>query len=167
MGKKVRGKQIKGREAAETAETSTPTTAASLKDRGNTAIANGDAPSAVRLYTEAINLDPLNHLLFSNRAVAHSHCKEYEASLADGTRCTELNPEWPKGYCRKGAALFSLDRYAEAASVYEAALRLAPDDSAVLAALIDARKASQRKEVENSIQPAVMDFARCICYLGK
>ena len=63
---------------------------------------------------------------------------------------------------RAGAALFSLDRYQEAEAAYEAALRLTPDDAAILAARDEARKVRSRKDIEAEIKPAILDFAMCV-----
>ena len=41
-----------------------------LKDDGNEAFKSGDNITAVRLYTEAIAEEPLNHALYCNRSAA-------------------------------------------------------------------------------------------------
>lgn len=38
-----------------------------LKDEGNEAFAAGDNEKAILLYTQAIGVDPDNHVLYSNR----------------------------------------------------------------------------------------------------
>lgn len=38
-----------------------------FKEEGNAALAAGDLEKAIRLYTEAINVDPDNHVYYSNR----------------------------------------------------------------------------------------------------
>ena len=64
--------------------------------QSNTACQAGDFPTAVRLYTEAIALDPANHILFSNRSAAYIKMGEFNKALQDASRARELNPEWPK-----------------------------------------------------------------------
>ena len=64
--------------------------------QSNTACQAGDFPTAVRLYTEAIGLDPANHILFSNRSAAYIKMGEFSKALTDASRARELNPEWPK-----------------------------------------------------------------------
>jgi hypothetical protein len=44
------------------------------------------------------------------------------AALEDATRCVELNPNWWKGYLRKGTALLALGRFQPAAAVFSAGL---------------------------------------------
>lgn len=41
--------------------------ATSLKDRGNELFRAGDAQGAVALFTQGLDIDPDNHILYSNR----------------------------------------------------------------------------------------------------
>lgn len=51
---------------------------------------------AVECYTEAISLDPSNHVFYSNRSAAYAKDKKYEQALADAKKCVELKPDWGK-----------------------------------------------------------------------
>lgn len=62
----------------------------------NAACQAGDFDLAVRLYSEAIALDPANHILYSNRSAAHVKMGQFVKALHDATKARELNPEWPK-----------------------------------------------------------------------
>lgn len=64
--------------------------------RSNAACQNGDYALAATLYTEALALDPLSHVLFSNRSAARLKMGMFALALQDAVRATELNPEWPK-----------------------------------------------------------------------
>lgn len=70
--------------------------AAKLKDQGNTHLHAGDLAKAVECYTEAISLDPSNHVFYSNRSAAYAKDKKYEQALADAKKCVELKPDWGK-----------------------------------------------------------------------
>jgi len=55
-----------------------------------------DFRRAVQLYTEAIVLDPSNHILFTNRSAAYSKLQQHSKSLDDARRAKDINPKWPK-----------------------------------------------------------------------
>lgn len=64
--------------------------------QSNAACQSGDFETAVALYTEAIALDPHNHILYSNRSAAHIKLAKFAHALQDATKARELNPKWPK-----------------------------------------------------------------------
>ena len=135
-------------------------TADALKQQGNAALAANDQATAHKLYTQAIELAPDNHLLYSNRAAANANMGRWADALSDSQRCIELAPEFPKGHVRAGAAHYALDQYGESVAAYARALELSPNDAAVQTALEDARKAVAKKELEAQLLPAVMSFAK-------
>ncbi|KAG6919319.1 hypothetical protein DXG01_007452 [Tephrocybe rancida] len=93
-----------------------------LKDLGNKAFAAKDYDKAIDLFSQAIAIDPTNHVLFSNRSAAKSGKRDYEAALVDAEETVKLNPTWGKGWARKGAALHGAKRYDEAIEAYKAGL---------------------------------------------
>ena len=56
-------------------------------------------------FSKAIEIEPTNHVLYSNRSGAYASKKEFSKALEDATKTTEIKPDWAKGYGRKGAAL--------------------------------------------------------------
>lgn len=54
-----------------------------MKDLGNKAFAAKDYDKAIDLFTQAIAVDPKNHVLFSNRSAAKAGKKEWAAALED------------------------------------------------------------------------------------
>ncbi|KAH7916707.1 chaperone [Hygrophoropsis aurantiaca] len=101
-----------------------------LKDLGNKAFAAKDYDKAIDLFSQAIALDPANHVLFSNRSAAKAGKKHWVAALEDAEQCVAINPTWAKGYARKGAALHGQRRYDDAIEAYEIGIKL--EDSAAL-----------------------------------
>jgi len=83
---------------AKDSKAANPTKAAFLEKvrQSNAACQSGDFARAVALYTEAIQLDPANHILFSNRSAAHIKMGQFSKALQDAVKAKELNPEWPK-----------------------------------------------------------------------
>ncbi|KAJ7895939.1 activator of Hsp70 and Hsp90 chaperone [Mycena olivaceomarginata] len=123
--------------------------APSLKDQGNKAFAAKDYDKAIELFTQAIALDPKNHVLFSNRSAAHAGKRQWADALTDAEQCVAVNSSWAKGYARKGAALHGARRYDEAIAAYEEGLKL--EDSPALRKGLkevqDAKAVDEKEEV--------------------
>lgn len=103
-----------------------------MKERGNKALAEEKFSDAIAAYSEAIALDPTNHVLYSNRSAAHAKAGSYEAALKDAEETVRLNPKWPKGYSRKGSALVGMQNYIEAFDAYRSGLEFDPNNAALL-----------------------------------
>lgn len=102
-----------------------------MKEKGNKALAAENFEEAIAAYTEAIDLDPKNHVLFSNRSAAYAKAEKYELALKDAEQTIALNPAWPKGYSRKGSALSYMQKYVEAFEAYQKGLEIDPNNAAL------------------------------------
>lgn len=111
-----------------------------LKEQGNAALSSGKFEEAVKFYSEAIALDPKNHVLYSNRSAAYAKDENYAAALEDANQTIALNPSWSKGYSRKGSALAYLGRHDEAVQAYEKGLELEPGNEQLAAGLAEVKK---------------------------
>lgn len=60
------------------------------------ACSRGQFDRAVELYTDAINLDPQNHVLYGNRSAAYIRTRQFERALEDGRYAVQLQPNWSK-----------------------------------------------------------------------
>ena len=95
-----------------------------LKNKGNQAFQAGNFDEAVKLFSEAIAINPNNHVYFSNRSGAYASLENYEKALEDAEKCIEINPSWAKGYARKGFAQFYMNDIEGAKQTYEKGLEL-------------------------------------------
>ncbi|KAK6387376.1 uncharacterized protein PV06_04980 [Exophiala oligosperma] len=100
-----------------------------LKAEGNKAFAAKDFNLAVEKFSQAIELDPSNHVLYSNRSGAYASLKDYQHALEDANKTTELKSDWAKGWGRKGAAQHGLGDLIGAKDAFEEALKLEPTNS--------------------------------------
>ncbi|KAL4362890.1 hypothetical protein GQ457_04G037960 [Hibiscus cannabinus] len=112
------------------------------KAKGNAAFSSGDFNAAIKHFTEAINLAPTNHVLYSNRSAAYASLHQYDAALSDAKRTVELKPDWSKGYSRLGAAHLGLHQYQDAISAYRKGIEIDPNNEALKSGLADAQSAS-------------------------
>lgn len=67
-----------------------------LKEKGNEALKLEKYDEAIKFYTQAINLDSINHVLYSNRSAAYCKCGKFQDALADAERTVSLKPDWAK-----------------------------------------------------------------------
>ena len=143
--------------------------AENLKADGNRALSGGFLTLAEGLYTKAIarlearvppgpspqiamptdvavRMEQTRQLLvshlstyYSNRASARQALELYEGALADAHEVVRLRPDWVKGYARRGDALASLGRAADAADAYVSALAIEPSNQVLGERLANAR----------------------------
>jgi stress-induced-phosphoprotein 1 len=124
------------------------------------------------LFSKGIELDPKNHVLWSNRSAAKAGKKDWEGALTDAEQvnslcyaftfrsphitvacqCINVNASWAKGYARKGAALHGTKRYDEAITAYEAGIKL--EDSPALRKGL--REVQDAKGIPSALAAAVI-----------
>lgn len=92
-------------------------------------------------FTEAIEIEPSNHILYSNRSAAFASKKDYQKALEDANKVTEIKPDWAKGWGRKGAAMHGLGDLLGAHDAYEEGLKLEPSNAANKKGFEDVKRA--------------------------
>ena len=98
--------------------------AAEFKDKGNAHLKAYEFDQAIECYSKAIELDPNDHVFYSNRSAAYLSKGDAQTALYDSVKCVDIKKDWPRGYSRKGAALHALKRYDEAIEAYEEGLKV-------------------------------------------
>jgi stress-induced-phosphoprotein 1 len=104
------------------------------------ALQAGKLTEAIEAYTKAINADGTNHVYFSNRSAAYLKKGDANNALEDAKSTIALNPDFSKGYSRKGAALHALKRYNDAIAAFEEGLAKFPSDAALKKGVEDAKR---------------------------
>lgn len=118
---------------------------------------------AIQAYQDALQLDPTNHIILSNKSAAHLANGEKSKALHDARKCVEYASSWTKGHTRLAAAMASLGRYNEAATVYSKVINeLEPTNTAAIAGLEDCRLKQQlaREEKEKEASRLQMELDR-------
>lgn len=116
-----------------------------LKAKGNAAFSAGNFEEAIKFFSDAIDVDPTNHVLYSNRSAAKASLQQYEGALEDAKKCVELSPKWAKGYSRLGAAYFGLKQWDDAVAAYDSGLEHDPDSEQLKTAKGEAEAARRQQ----------------------
>jgi len=98
-----------------------------LKDLGNKQFNDGNFKEAIDFFNQAIEIDPNNHVLYSNRSAAQLSVGNGQEALNDANKCVELNPTWLKGWGRKGASLHMLKKYDQSIEAFNKGLEIDQD----------------------------------------
>lgn len=112
-----------------------------LKAEGNKAFIAKDFDLAVQKFSEAIAIDPSNHVLYSNRSGAYASLKNFDKALEDANKTTEIKPDWSKGWSRKGAAMHGVGDLVGATDAFEEALKLEPTNAQAKSGLESVKRA--------------------------
>ncbi|KAL9090956.1 MAG: hypothetical protein Q9159_001699 [Coniocarpon cinnabarinum] len=95
-----------------------------FKAQGNKAFAAKNFDEAIESFGKAIELQPDNHVLYSNRSGAYASKKDWQHALEDANKTTEIKPDWSKGWSRKGGALHGQGDLVGAVDAFDEALKL-------------------------------------------
>nr|AXS58642.1 cochaperone Sti1 homeolog f [Epichloe coenophiala] len=116
-----------------------------LKALGNKAIAEKNFDDAIDKFTQAIALQPENHILYSNRSAAYASKKEWDNALQDADKTIQIKPDWAKGWGRKGAALHGKGDLLGANDAYEEGLKHDANNAQLKSGLASVEKAMQHE----------------------
>lgn len=122
-----------------------------LKLLGNAAFKERHWLQAESYYSQAIDRNPANHVLWSNRAAAHLHLEEYGSAIADANKAIELAPSFTKAYYRRGEAQFSLSHFPEAVADFRSAAKLSPKDPMLRKRLLESERLLKIRRFEEAL----------------
>ncbi|CZT20798.1 probable molecular co-chaperone STI1 [Ramularia collo-cygni] len=125
-----------------------------LKAEGNALFAAKDFQGAAEKFSEAIGVDPSNHVLYSNLSGAYASLKDYQKALEAATKTTELKADWSKGWGRKGAALHGTGDLIGAVEAFEEALKLDANNAQAKSGLAAVNRAIEQEARGDGIDPS-------------
>ncbi|PKS10232.1 hypothetical protein jhhlp_001982 [Lomentospora prolificans] len=124
-----------------------------MKEEGNKEYKAARWQEAIRLYTDALAIDPTNKgtnsKLLQNRAMCRIKLKEYDAAIADCEAAIKLDQRYVKAHKTLANALGLAGRWEESVREWKAVHDLEPEDRSVLKEIRNAEielKKSQRKD---------------------
>ncbi|KAA1479181.1 hypothetical protein DENSPDRAFT_846114 [Dentipellis sp. KUC8613] len=102
--------------------------AARLKAEGNALYVSKQYEEAIAKYTQAIEQDHSNAVLFSNRAACYQALKRYGKAVGDAHKATQLDETFPKAWARLATAQAALSQNTEALASWRRALAALPTE---------------------------------------
>ncbi|MBR3497725.1 MAG: tetratricopeptide repeat protein [Selenomonadaceae bacterium] len=87
----------------------------------------GDNSGAIKLYTEAIELNPNLIQAYNNRGNTYKNLGDYHRAIQDYDKAIELNPNFANAYCGRGIAYKNSGDYHRAIQNYDKAIELNPN----------------------------------------
>ncbi|WWC89605.1 uncharacterized protein L201_004530 [Kwoniella dendrophila CBS 6074] len=117
-----------------------------IKAEANKAFSAKDYTLASKLYSDAIEIDGNNHVLYSNRSASKAGLKDWKGALEDAEKCISILPSFSKGYARKGAALHGSRQYPEAVMAYEEGLQVDSTSDVLKKGLADVKRAMDNEQ---------------------
>lgn len=124
-----------------------------MKEEGNTEFKAGRHQSAIKKYSEALEIDASNKMmnakLLQNRAQCKIKLKQYDDAIADAERAVSLDPGYNKARKTKANALGQAGRWEDSVKEWKSIAELEPEDRTIQKEIRKAElelKKSQRKD---------------------
>jgi stress-induced-phosphoprotein 1 len=102
--------------------------AAEEKTKGTEAFKTEDFATALIHFEKCVELEPTDHIHWSNRSAVRTKLADYEGALADAKKCVEIKEDFAKGWARIGVAGVYLRRFDEAEAAFKKGLSLEPSN---------------------------------------
>jgi DnaJ homolog subfamily C member 7 len=124
-----------------------------MKEEGNKEYKAGRWSEAIRLYTDALEIDPTNRgtnsKILQNRALCRTKLKQYDEAIADCERAFSLDPSYVKARKTKAKALGLASKWEDCVREWKSIQELEPEDRTIAKEIRTAElelKKSQRKD---------------------
>mmetsp|Transcript_21140 Transcript_21140/g.23602 ORF Transcript_21140/g.23602 Transcript_21140/m.23602 type:complete len:256 (-) Transcript_21140:74-841(-) len=127
------------------------------KDKGNKFYVAKEYDQAVEWYGKGVDMDPKNHVLYSNRAAAYIGMKRYDLAFKDTSKSIEVKPDWMKGYYRQAMALSLLGLHEKAAEVCKRGLKAVPGNGDLKRKLTECQKAMRSSPTNDNLVASIKE----------
>ncbi|RIA94675.1 hypothetical protein C1645_734653 [Glomus cerebriforme] len=131
---------------------------------GNDFFKEGRWREAIDKYTDAINLDPNDHLSYTNRATTYSKMKNYTAAIRDCKKSIEIEPKHIKAYYRLANSLKMLHCYDESLVTFNTFLGFEPNNNLAQNERTQVKTAIFKEKLQGAqVHPAlrILSWANC------
>ncbi len=91
-------------------------------------VEKGDFTSALEAYDQALALQPLNPYLIAKKGNVLLKSGALDAAMAQFKRAIDVDPQFALGYSLLGILFIHLDRYEEAETALQTAIKINPKD---------------------------------------
>ena len=117
---------------------------------------NKNFEKALKLFEEAINLNPNDYQGYFGRGTAYDSLKNYRQAISDFTQAIKLNPNFSMTYNNRGNAYYYLQNYTQAILDYNQVIKLKPNDAEAYI-----NRGNTYKDLQNYDQ-AISDYNQAI-----
>nr|XP_043632115.1 putative ankyrin repeat protein RF_0381 [Erigeron canadensis] len=118
--------------------------AAEAKAIADDAFRRKEYAMAIDSYTQAIDFDPSDAALFSNRSLCWLRLGQANQALVDAQSCKELRPKWVKAWYREGSALREMKKFEDAANAFYEGVTLEPENMELVKAFRETVEAGRQ-----------------------
>jgi len=132
-----------------------------FKEKGNAEFKAGNHESALKFYTDSIEMDPNNKTICSifyyNRAGVYNKMKKSKEAIADCDKAIELNENYAKAYIKRGDIRTESEEFEEALKDYKQAKQVDPSCPGINQKIQEgelARKKAARKDYYKLLEVA-------------
>jgi len=126
--------------------------AAKIKSEANKAFTSHNFPEAANLYSKALELNPTDATIWSNRAYTRTKLEEHGYALNDANMAIQLDPKYSKAYYRRATCYLQLLKYKQAIADFRKVLSLEPKNDLVRTQLDSTQKILRKAEFEKAIE---------------
>lgn len=130
-----------------------------LKGEANQLFKNEKYSDSIEKYSEAIELNPTNAVLFANRSIANLRIENFGYALSDANKAIENDKMYLKAYYRRAAAHMSLGKYKLALRDYERVYKARPNDKDSKAKFTECKKIVQAAAFAKAISVDVKEVS--------